>query len=48
MADNPEAQVTGGIAHLRDRLVHSLDRDDSIYASASRLGVGGDRLSLSF
>jgi hypothetical protein len=48
MADNTEAQVTGGIAHLRDRLVHSLDRDDSIYASASRLGVGGDRLSLSF
>lgn len=48
MADNPEVQATGGIAHLRDRLAHSLDRDDSIYGSVSRLGVGGDRLSVSF
>ncbi len=48
MADNPEVQVTDGIAHLRDRMAHNLDREDSIYASASRLGVGGDRLSLSF
>lgn len=48
MADNPEVQTSGGIAHLRDRMVRSLDRDDSIYGSVSRLGVGGDRLSVSF
>ncbi len=48
MADNPDVQATGGIAHLRDRLAHSLDRDESIYGSVSRLGVGGDRLSVSF
>jgi hypothetical protein len=48
MAENDEIQAPGGIAQLRDRTVRSLVSDDALSASASRLGVGGDRLSVSF
>lgn len=48
MADHPSVDSSGGLAHLRDRLAHSLDNDDALSGSASRLGVGGDRLSVSF
>lgn len=48
MADNPSVEASGGIAHLRDRMVRSLVSDDALGGAASRLGVGGDRLSVSF
>ena len=48
MADNPVVETVGGIAHLRDRMVRSLVSDDALGASAGRLGVDGDRFSVSF
>lgn len=48
MADNPAVETSGGIGHLRDRMVRSLVSDDPFGGAASRLGVGGDRLSVSF
>ena len=48
MADNPVVETVGGISHLRDRMVRSLVSDDALGASAGRLGVGGDRFSVSF
>ena len=48
MADNPTVETTGGIGHLRDGLARSLVNEDSLAGSASRLGVGGDRFSVSF
>jgi len=36
------------LAQVRDRVLHHLGRDEDLYASVSRLGVGGDRLSLRF
>ena len=48
MADNPSVETTGGLSSLRDRFVRGLDREDSLSGSARRLGVGGDRLSVSF
>ncbi len=44
VASNPE----GALAQVRDRVLHHLGREDDLYASVSRLGVGGDRLSLRF
>jgi hypothetical protein len=49
MADMPElADADAGIAQVRERMVHRLDKEDSNYAEASRLGYGADRLSLRF
>lgn len=36
------------LASVRERMVHRLAHDDTTYGSSSRLGVGGDRFSLSF
>lgn len=36
------------LASVRERMAHRLARDDTTYGSSSRLGVGGDRFSLSF
>lgn len=38
----------GTLAQVRDRVLHHLSRDEERYASISRVGVGGDRLSLRF
>jgi len=43
-----EANSAADIAHVRERMVHRLDSEESRLASASRLGVGGDRFSLRF
>lgn len=48
MAENGAVEAVGGLSHVRDRMVRSLDANDAVAGSASRLGVGGDRLSLSF
>jgi len=48
MADNPSAETPGRLPSLRERYAHGLDREDSLSGSASRLGVGGDRFSVSF
>ena len=48
MADNPAVETARAIGHLRDGLARSLDDEDSLAGSASRLGVGGDRFSVSF
>ncbi len=48
MADNPSAENPGGLSTLRDRFARTLDREDSLSGGASRLGVGGDRFSVSF
>jgi hypothetical protein len=48
MADNPSVETPGGLTSLRDRAARGLDHEDSLSGSASRLGVGGDRFSVSF
>lgn len=48
MADSPAIEASGGITNLRERMVRSIVSDDALGSSASRLGVGGDRLSVSF
>jgi hypothetical protein len=48
MADNPSVETPGGFPSLRDRFAGGLDRENSLSGSASRLGVGGDRFSVSF
>lgn len=48
MADNPSAETPGRLASTRDRYAHGLDREEYLSGSASRLGVGGDRFSVSF
>ncbi len=42
------ATSSGTLEQVRDRVLHHLARDEELYASVSRLGVGGDRLSLRF
>lgn len=48
LADTPVSEAGVSVAHLRERVARSLDQSDALYGSVSRLGVGGDRLSLSF
>jgi hypothetical protein len=36
------------LAQVRDRVVHRLADGDELYASITRVGVSGDRLSLKF
>ena len=48
MADNPSVETHGGLTSLRDSVARGLDRENSLSGSASRLGVGGDRFSVSF
>lgn len=38
----------GTLGQVRDRVLHHIGREEDLYASVSRLGVGGDRLSLRF
>ena len=49
-SDVPKVAVNANdtLAQVRDRVLHHLGRDEDLYASVSRLGVGGDRLSLRF
>jgi hypothetical protein len=48
-AESPKvAGTSGALAQVRDRVLHHLGGDEELYASVSRLGVGGDRLSLRF
>lgn len=47
MADTAAAH-SSDLANVRERMVHRLAHDDTNYGSARRLGVGGDRFSLSF
>lgn len=47
-ASKVAANSNGSLAQVRDRVLHHLGRDEELYASVSRLGVGGDRLSLRF
>ncbi len=48
MADAPEVEGSAGLGQVRERLTHRLGSDETRLGSASRLGVGGDRFSLSF
>lgn len=48
MADSGEVESSAGLGQVRDRLAHRLGSDETRLGSASRLGVGGDRFSLSF
>ncbi|MCX6939014.1 MAG: hypothetical protein NTU80_14200 [Verrucomicrobia bacterium] len=51
LATVDDAGVTGptkSLAHVRERVVHRLEANEEFYASASRVGVSGDRLSLRF
>ncbi len=36
------------LAQVRDQVIHRMGGDDELYASISRLGVSGDRLSVRF
>lgn len=47
-ASKVAATSSGTLEQVRDRVLHHLGRDEELYASVSRLGVGGDRLSLRF
>jgi hypothetical protein len=38
----------GDLAGVRERMVHRLAHDETVYGSASRLAAAGDRFSLSF
>lgn len=44
----PADHETEPVARAKDRIVRHLASGDQLYASATRLGVGGDRLSLRF
>jgi hypothetical protein len=48
MADNPSIESPGGDFPVRDRFARGLDHENPLSNSASRLGVGGDRFSVSF
>lgn len=48
MADGPAVEAQRGASSLHDHFARVLDREDALAGSASRLGVGGDRLSVSF
>jgi hypothetical protein len=48
MTENSAIEAVGGLSQVRDRMVRSLAATDAFANSSSRLGVGGDRLSLSF
>lgn len=48
MADGPAVEAQGGASSLHDHFARVLDREDALAGSARRLGVGGDRLSVSF
>jgi hypothetical protein len=47
-ASKVAANSGGTLAQVRDRVLHHIGREEDLYASVSRLGVGGDRLSLRF
>lgn len=42
------ADTASSLAHVRERVLHRMDDGAELYASISRLGVSGDRLSLKF
>ena len=46
--DSSGGSSSKSMAHVRERVVHRLEANDELYASASRVGVSGDRLSLKF
>lgn len=46
--DSGGGSSSKSMAHVRERVVHRLEANDELYASASRVGVSGDRLSLKF
>lgn len=46
--ENAAPAPTKALATVRERVVRRLETDDELYASASRVGVSGDRLSLKF
>ena len=48
MAGATEVEGSAGLGQVRERLTHRLGSDETRLGSASRLGVGGDRFSLSF
>jgi hypothetical protein len=48
MAEGAEIESAASLAQVRDRLTHRLGSDETRLGSVSRLGVGGDRFSLSF
>jgi len=47
-ASKVAADADGSLIQVRDRVLHHLGREEDLYASVSRLGLGGDRLSLRF
>ena len=48
VADEETAADSLSLAHVRDRVIHRMSEGESLYASISRLGVSGDRLSVRF
>jgi hypothetical protein len=48
VADVDAAADSRSLAHVRDRVIHRMSEGESLYASISRLGVSGDRLSVKF
>ena len=49
MAGDAEAAADSqSLAHVRERVIHRMSDGESLYASISRLGVSGDRLSVRF
>ena len=49
MAEETDAASDSrSLAHVRDRVIHRMSEGEALYASISRLGVSGDRLSVKF
>jgi hypothetical protein len=46
--DESKPAANKSLGQVRDRVLHRFGGEEELYASASRLGVGGDRLSLRF
>lgn len=46
--DEAKPAANKSLGQVRDRVLHRFGGDEELYASVSRLGVGGDRLSLRF
>ncbi len=48
VADADAASDSLSLARVRDRVIHRMSDGEALYASISRLGVSGDRLSVKF
>lgn len=48
IAETDGVSSSQALAQVRDQVIHRMGGNDELYASISRLGVSGDRLSVSF